>query len=986
MLAHGKVWWKNIRSGSFICLIVMLIFGAFSITATSLLIRSEKKTSLEEDLSVAGDYDIIVYEAAIGYDDLLATSDKVVDVGAYYELGTVTNEEDAFPFRAVAMKDELSEDIYHLRCFRGSLPRKENEIALDISVANAYCVAAYPGETVKLKRYDEKGDPLGEKEYVISGVYKLSDPNVVAGWYRASDIGGSYDAYSMPGVFFSPSVINEWGCERETVFFRGNTEFSLLYDEAYRILAEDGRGCLGVESHYQRSSLTVYHAGVELGYETSTQENIEKAVDKGKYTRDFYAGTVFPIISVLVVLTEAISLYMLSKNIIANRKDHYAVLRSIGMSSKRIIGGLLAEMLGFGLASTFIGIGLGYATHGVLIRFLNRIFHARLFDGIHVGSIIKKVSYDPVTTAVLVCIISLVLSLIIPLFKLYRMYPSELLATSESMFVGKTKARKKSSKVRRNWLGLLNRRINLHQVSTLLVMMIVLSALLFGYVFFRAYSEMATADKSGNLIRLDIDGEGYVAKRSSDLQDIGNNVSNRHDAGIVPTMPEKIEQDENVEKAWSVILNQSTRAVFTEPPEDGMQKLLGYRNLNRRECDDPVFNSEKNCEEQIFGHMGYDWPVYMYELPTVGITAYEMNSLSGEIVSGNIDIDKIRSGEEVVLAVPSELKDLCLQYYPVGSEIGFDDILLNEEEENLNRNEVYQEKWVVVDEYIETENGSQHVGWTSFGTRCCIRAKVGAIVALSDEKDVHEFLTSGSSHVNDLNRQARTIDPNDPKPQYGMSILCLPDSFTAWGLPDRNFTSVKVEMKEDADLSEFDKLWYRSLAGSNEIESETTYYYAEEVATGKAHVMTVFFVLISILILLGIMSIVSGLYTKTRSNLGRFQTLRRVGLSVNQASLMIYTQNMIYPLIGTLFAIVPVYAVQRYFNVIYHKMQTGELPTDGLELPWYCKIPVWADLFSYNFVPALICCFVIGLLLILIGTLPQILYLRKMKMIESREE
>ena len=133
-----------------------------------------------------------------------------------------------------------------------------------------------------------------------------------------------------------------------------------------------------------------------------------------------------------------------------------------------------------------------------------------------------------------------------------------------------------------------------------------------------------------------------------------------------------------------------------------------------------------------------------------------------------------------------------------------------------------------------------------------------------------------------------------------------------------------------------------------------------------------------------VMSIISGLYTKTRSNTARFQTLRRIGLSIKQSHIMLYTQNMFYPLISTLFAIVPIYILQIFFNSVYNKVEAGDL--DITELPWYTKIPYWASLFSYDFIPSLICCLIIGNLLILIGTLPQILYMRKMKMIETREE
>ena len=138
---------REMRSGRFICLIAMLIFGCFSITTTCLLVRSDKNTELENILRIQGDYDEIIYETGIGFENALSTSALVADIGVYYELGTVTNENDTFSFKAAALKDALSEDIYHMTCIRGRYPKSDDEIAIDISVANTYGIAPYPGES-----------------------------------------------------------------------------------------------------------------------------------------------------------------------------------------------------------------------------------------------------------------------------------------------------------------------------------------------------------------------------------------------------------------------------------------------------------------------------------------------------------------------------------------------------------------------------------------------------------------------------------------------------------------------------------------------------------------------------------------------------------------------------------------------------------------------------------------------------------------------
>ena len=985
MLIKQSVVGKSRQSGGFICLIAMLIFGCFSITTACLLVRSDKKTEIEDTLTVTGDYDVIAYEAPIGFEDYLAKSEVIDEVGLYYELGSVTNAYETETFKAVALKDELSEEIYHLTCIRGSYPKSDNEIAIDVSVANTYGIAPYPGETMVLKSYDSSGEYLEEKEYVISGVFRLSFEEVVGGWYRAPLTSEDYSWYPMPAVFFSSSNIDSWKCTKETVFFRGNSAGErTLVNAVYNAISDAGQGCKGIEYNQRRSSGYAYYIGLDQNrfYGDST-ENLGKAVSDGLFKKDFYSAILFPIISALVVITESVSLYMLSKNIITDRKEHYAILRCIGVSSKRIIANLLIEILGFGMLGADVGIALGYAAHLAMIKVFNSVLRLRMYDGIHVEKIIRQITPDPIVMALLVCGVALILSLIIPLYRLYKMYPAELLSTSDNMFVEKQKKHKqKTTRVKGGWIGLLNRRIDLHDNSTMLVMVIMLSSLLFGYVFFRAFSEQATRDVRGYMDMLEIDGNGYVTTRSPDLQNWGYIVTNRHDAGITPSLPELVENNSYVENSWSVIFNESTRMVFDEMPDENIKKLLGNRLLNYRPSEDPYIQDAVKAEGIIFEHTGYDPHVYMYELPTVGLTTKEMTALEVEVLAGQIDIDRIKSGEEVVLAVPQELQDLCLQCFPIGSSLSFDDIVLDEEEEALDFRTLNDSKWVVYENYIN----DWLYGYAAFGKRHGISTKVGAIVVLHDEKDIGEYLTSGNSWVymrhSETNKDG--LSTNDPQPTCGMSILCLPESFEKWGLPDRNYTSVKVELKDGCDIYEFDKTWYKALSGSIDVQTKSTFDYMDEITTGTNRVMTIFFVLMSVLVLLSMMSIITGLYTKTRSNSSRFQILRRIGFSVKQSSVLIYTQNMFYPIISTISAIIPVYVMQWVLETYKTKIMNGDY--SAMSTQWSNRIPYAADLFSYNFIPALICCLLLGFLLIFIGTLPQIIFLRKMKMIETRED
>ena len=983
---HGRVIRK--QAGRFICLLVMFIFGSFTIATTGLLVRSIKMTEMEDCRCKTGDYDAALYMVDIGIEDAFLKSGIIDEVGLYYELGTVTDVNGVAEFKAVSLKDDLSEDIYHMTCIRGSYPQSENEIAIDISVAHAYGIPPYPDESIDLKMYDSEGEYIGSKTYRISGVFRDSSGDVAGGWYRCP-----YDiekTYSMPAVFFYAGDIDAWNCTKESVFLRANSAGSLqIEDEIRRIQANTGKYGIFIEENNKRDSGFSYYLGIDAielrkEYGDITWDSLGKAVSKGMFERDFYSSTMLPIVALMVIVTEIISIYMLSKNIVADRKEHYAILRSIGVSSKKIISDLIIEMFGFCLIGSLSGASIAILVHKGIIRALNSSMNLRLYNGIDVDKAVKYVTYDPFITAVVVCVLSLSLSLIIPLRRLYKMYPSELLSSSDEMFVGKkTVGKRNKTRLNGGWLSLMNRRVDLHDNGTMIVMAMVLSAMLFGYLFFQAFSDYNLAHEKGVINSFGLDGQGYIVDRNIPGDEWRYNVTNRHDAGISSDVLDTIASNSNVSNVRAVIFNDSTRMVFDNEPNSDLKTLLNNRLINIPEGNSYA-EVNMTAEKIIFEHMGYDPDVYMYELPTVGLTSDEMSNLNAEVVSGQIDLDKIRTGEEVVLAVPEDLADICQNCFPVGSAISFDDIALTEEEEMLDLLNIEDEKWMVYDADVETPIGEVYVRYDSVGTKYQIESTVGAIVVLHNDREINDYLTPGSNWVQGLQMDAGMMIGHS----YGMSVLCLGDSFASWGLPDRNYTSVKVSLNDNTDIYQFDKFWYQTISESVGIKTDSTFDYMDEMNAVTQRTMVIFYFMAVALILLGLVSILTGLYTKTRGKTEKLQALRRIGLSVKQTSLMIYTQNIFYPFISTVIAIIPVYLVQSYFNRIHAKIMSGEISSSAGtgHTPWYFILPITKNMFSYNFVPALIVCFLIGVLLIVVGTMPQIMYLKKMKMIAEKEE
>lgn len=178
----AQYWMKHKKR--FLSIFFTVLIGSAALNSVALLIRSEKNAVLEEELVILGNYDIIIYETNQEVYDRLSQLESVEAIGCYYELGYGAGADDESMYKIAAYKDDISEELYHMTCIRGSYPEKADEVALDISVAKALGVAPYPGTQITLNLYDSNSQPIGEETYTISGIYEATDSEVSGGWLR----------------------------------------------------------------------------------------------------------------------------------------------------------------------------------------------------------------------------------------------------------------------------------------------------------------------------------------------------------------------------------------------------------------------------------------------------------------------------------------------------------------------------------------------------------------------------------------------------------------------------------------------------------------------------------------------------------------------------------------------------------------------------------------------------------------------------------
>jgi ABC-type antimicrobial peptide transport system permease subunit len=228
----------------------------------------------------------------------------------------------------------------------------------------------------------------------------------------------------------------------------------------------------------------------------------------------------------------------------------------------------------------------------------------------------------------------------------------------------------------------------------------------------------------------------------------------------------------------------------------------------------------------------------------------------------------------------------------------------------------------------------------------------------------------------------------------GLNVFCSPDSFEKWGVGERNLTELSIKINNDASIEDADNLWYDTIAQNKGISSYSTTEITESMNKGTRKIMSIYYSMMIIVLLTSAVTVAITLYTDIRMRSSKFAMLRACGMSARQILFMIWRQNIIYPIIGAGFSVLPVIACNKLFRYILEKVESGQWTSAAPQwaeqgqksVPWIADVPYIYDLFNYHVVRTVIILFVIYLVLMLLVTLPQIRFIRKQSIVEEIEK
>ena len=315
--------------------------------------------------------------------------------------------------------------------------------------------------------YDEKtktlfsadGRHLAHKEFTLCGVYEAAANNE-AGWLRYP----YGKEYNMPSVYlhislneiFKSSIVSAFiqleQSQQSTVKDGG----SGLYD---RVMGYAEETMIWEPYVNGRATARLYVMGTDTLDGTDDLSAVNDALENDDTVRDFYSGILMPILTVIIFIIVILSVVGITRNIIKDKQENFAVLRSLGLSQTHLRLYILCDFTATALICIAVGLALGSLAHIGIIKLLCGLFDLKLNTGFSCTKYVEIVTFDPFVLSSAAMILCVEFAVAVAMFGIKDKTPIELFG--EGRLCRRRLRTNKPAGKYKGWKRLLVRRIKL---------------------------------------------------------------------------------------------------------------------------------------------------------------------------------------------------------------------------------------------------------------------------------------------------------------------------------------------------------------------------------------------------------------------------------------------------------------------------------------------------------------------------------------------
>ena len=858
-------YWLNHKLRAFSVILAVAVAMA-ALTCTAFLVRGASETHLEGVLGACMFADLALIDVDSEMMEKYQNDDRVEDSAVFYRDGKIKiSEEVEYVFGAMT---EEGAPLYHFPFEVGDYPQKSGEIALTRTMLESLGYPVGVGMTLSIDLYDFDDNLVGNREFTVSGVLKdqsdyyfepidrkYNNPNIYASNF--------YDFYSGPLAFVHPDELSQ----------NAKTDLMLVSsksDDYHSLTNEFIENNIAYIKSYKNSQINIIS-------KSKPGDSDEEMLESLKYSRpDEYTRTLIPVFTAVTMIVAFVSVFSVISTSLAERRRQLSMLRCIGMTKKKALLMLVSETLVMVAIGLSIGFALGIGAYLATFFVQKNLLGMETYLAFSVHPAVVSVTVSPYVFPLVSCFICGTLAIIIPsLFELRRSPVEGLqdraIQKGGSLFKFKNRAfliGKVSGGILRN-------------LPYYIIVIAVVWTGVFGWTYFKADTFIETRRLKDTLDN-DLLGVDYLANRE-EFYALGNAQLNQHFNGIAPEYAEKITNYPEVEKVFKAMEIKSTKVIFErgsldEESEKAISPLNTEKMINM-DLDDLFY---KTLEFQ-----GYSENEALYNVPTVAVTTDTFEELSKYLVEGEINVDKLRSGEEVLVV---KLGDSEL--FSVGDTVSMTDVVIEDkaaEEYDFQRGGVPDgTEPSFYFKYPDEERDDLVSPGYAFGKRKDFTVKIGGVLKFDDDPMCEFYRTS--SLVG-----GRRI----------FQFICDENAVSDWGLPDKNYTKLGVKLIEKADVDEFEKTWYEVVRNSPKIKSNSLAKVLRELNNKNNASASVFFAIMITVVILGLVGIVNSANLRVRKGLRSYSTMRALGLSKNKLTGIIMRQGVICAFIGAVSSLIP---------------------------------------------------------------------------------
>ena len=310
-----------------ICITIMLTTTL--LTSVGIICNNWLKTNKAATIEYSGSFEGIYKRVNKDKLDIIKNNASIDQYGIYKAIGTSQYEDSNL---GLIYADNTIKNMANIKFEDGTMPEKENEIAIESGYLNLLNNGAKIGDKIKLSYESLSTGEIKEKEFILSGILQTSD---------ISKAQKSYSAIISKSYFVSEEVDEN---TKYNVYINIVKPKKLTADEVKESILSIAKN-MGIEGYDVRINTDYINAS-----------NPDPQV---------IAGGI--IVALIIILSSMLVIYSIFYVSVINKVHEYGKLRAVGATKRQIRKIILREGFILSCISIPLGIAIGYLIGQVVI-------------------------------------------------------------------------------------------------------------------------------------------------------------------------------------------------------------------------------------------------------------------------------------------------------------------------------------------------------------------------------------------------------------------------------------------------------------------------------------------------------------------------------------------------------------------------------------------------------------------------------------------